>query len=754
MSALFFSFSQTDHTDMAAEKTTGILAGASMVTKEVPAATQALKDLSSAAGAANLAMGALRLDPRIRFGLKVARYMGESGLEGKREDASYSRAKTASGNYAGVTNDDLRRMEVDIARNTGGSRAKAAEALSSLVASGQVQARVLQEAATAVVQMNRVSGVSIKDGTEMFSQVADEPLKGSVKLNKGRNYLTPDDIKQIRDLESQGNNEAAVAAAQKALAVAMDRRARQEIEDMTPIDRGLLRFRELKELPRDLARNIGRGSTLREDYERASTKRDNRLRRDGGVGTSMAETPGGAVVGYPRRPASSTWDRDSERLRELQVSQARSAAAQGESASRGKVAADAAVEETEAIEQGKLTDEIARKVVAYQGGKTQSPLARGVSGNASKGRGAGTGIQRAEVDGLRTRIEVVCGCNEGPMDRAKPAMAADGSERTSVDPEEAHQAAQLESMRKSTSSVLDQTAALKARNEEQGKSQTVLQELGIAQLEQQYRDLEATDNVIPGYIDALSRRIDAEKNLLQVTRESEGIKSAEDKKKEQEGRSKKLSDDLNGTFKEGITGLMQGQEGAIDKMAESLKKKVSGALADALYDATLKPAVEKFTGWLSNSITGLFNGGGSGGGSGGGGGGGGNWFGSLVTSVLGFFGVGSAKGNVFSSPGLHAYSSSIVDRPTFFPFAKGIGLMGEAGAEAIMPLRRGTDGRLGVSLQGGGAAAQALHFAPSNVFYIDSRSDRGAVMADLDRVLQANNEGQMEQLKRMRVVPQ
>lgn len=122
--------------------------------------------------------------------------------------------------------------------------------------------------------------------------------------------------------------------------------------------------------------------------------------------------------------------------------------------------------------------------------------------------------------------------------------------------------------------------------------------------------------------------------------------------------------------------------------------------------------------------------------------------------MLGFFGVGSAKGNVFSSPGLHAYSSSIVDRPTFFPFAKGIGLMGEAGAEAIMPLRRGTDGRLGVSLQGGGAAAQALHFAPSNVFYIDSRSDRGAVMADLDRVLQANNEGQMEQLKRMRVVPQ
>ena len=39
----------------------------------------------------------------------------------------------------------------------------------------------------------------------------------------------------------------------------------------------------------------------------------------------------------------------------------------------------------------------------------------------------------------------------------------------------------------------------------------------------------------------------------------------------------------------------------------------------------------------------------------------------------------------------------MVDRPTVFPFAKGIGLMGEAGPEAVMPLRRGPDGRLGVT---------------------------------------------------------
>ncbi|MDZ8348127.1 hypothetical protein SNB20_02610, partial [Escherichia coli] len=39
---------------------------------------------------------------------------------------------------------------------------------------------------------------------------------------------------------------------------------------------------------------------------------------------------------------------------------------------------------------------------------------------------------------------------------------------------------------------------------------------------------------------------------------------------------------------------------------------------------------------------------------------------------------------------------TVVNRPTFFAFAKGAGVMGEAGPEAILPLRRGADGKLGV----------------------------------------------------------
>lgn len=51
----------------------------------------------------------------------------------------------------------------------------------------------------------------------------------------------------------------------------------------------------------------------------------------------------------------------------------------------------------------------------------------------------------------------------------------------------------------------------------------------------------------------------------------------------------------------------------------------------------------------------------------------------------------------------------IVPRPTIFPMAKGAGLMGEAGPEAIMPLKRGSDGSLGVRAEGGGTVTNNFH---------------------------------------------
>ena len=66
----------------------------------------------------------------------------------------------------------------------------------------------------------------------------------------------------------------------------------------------------------------------------------------------------------------------------------------------------------------------------------------------------------------------------------------------------------------------------------------------------------------------------------------------------------------------------------------------------------------------------------------------------------------SAKGNVFAENKIVPYArggivNGIVNRPTIFPMADGMGLMGEAGPEAVMPLKRGRGGRLGVEASGG-----------------------------------------------------
>ena len=74
-------------------------------------------------------------------------------------------------------------------------------------------------------------------------------------------------------------------------------------------------------------------------------------------------------------------------------------------------------------------------------------------------------------------------------------------------------------------------------------------------------------------------------------------------------------------------------------------------------------------------------------------------------------------GNMFDGLSLQAATGAVkpfaaggvIGTPTYFPLTgggggHGLGLAGEAGPEAIMPLARGPDGRLGVAASGGGAA--------------------------------------------------
>ncbi len=82
--------------------------------------------------------------------------------------------------------------------------------------------------------------------------------------------------------------------------------------------------------------------------------------------------------------------------------------------------------------------------------------------------------------------------------------------------------------------------------------------------------------------------------------------------------------------------------------------------------------------------------------------------------------VGGLIGNLFAgtNPAVVPHAKGgVIASPSYFPMAGGaLGLMGEAGPEAIMPLARGSDGRLGVA--GGGGAVNVTF----NVTASDARS--------------------------------
>lgn len=83
--------------------------------------------------------------------------------------------------------------------------------------------------------------------------------------------------------------------------------------------------------------------------------------------------------------------------------------------------------------------------------------------------------------------------------------------------------------------------------------------------------------------------------------------------------------------------------------------------------------------------------------------------GSLFSNLL----RGLSTALPFANGGVPAHiapfaAGGVVSTPSFFQAGRSVGLMGEAGAEAILPLQRGADGRLGVAASGGGASVNVV----------------------------------------------
>ncbi|APC12944.1 phage tail tape measure protein [Providencia rettgeri] len=144
-----------------------------------------------------------------------------------------------------------------------------------------------------------------------------------------------------------------------------------------------------------------------------------------------------------------------------------------------------------------------------------------------------------------------------------------------------------------------------------------------------------------------------------------------------------------------LTGILTGSK----SFSETLQE-LSASLAQSIIQDLIRIAMQAM---ITNALTGLFGGFAGGGASGASSAASASGTGAMGMSTGWQSYVPNAKGGMYNTPGLSAYSGQVIDAPTFFPFAKGgvpsLGLMGEAGPEAIMPLTRSKDGSLGVRAQ-------------------------------------------------------
>lgn len=184
-----------------------------------------------------------------------------------------------------------------------------------------------------------------------------------------------------------------------------------------------------------------------------------------------------------------------------------------------------------------------------------------------------------------------------------------------------------------------------------------------------------------------------------------------------DGELRRMSSSLAATGQDVQTlekGLSKGLRRAFDgvvfdgmKLSDALNT-VAQSLVNTTYNAAIKPVTDHFGGLLSQGV------------------------GSLVQGILPF-----ADGAAFSQGRVMPFAQGgVVSGATTFPMRGGTGLMGEAGPEAIMPLARGPDGKLGVR-GGGGSTSVVMNITTPDVQGF--QRSQSQIAAQMSRALNSGN---------------
>lgn len=722
-------------------------------------------------------------------GITAAVYgLGKAWYEGSQEGEEFNKQLILTGDYAGKTSGQLQALARSISGH-GITQHAAAGALAKVVGSGHFAASQLEGVTRAAVAMQEATGKAVDETIKEFQKLYDEPTKASEELNSQLHYLTAAQFEYISALEQRGEKEKAGQVAADAYSRAEQQRSQQVIDNLGLIERAALATRNAFKSMWDELLNIGRADS---DATRLQTMKD-----------TLAEYEENAKQGIIGRLKNNSMMLDVPRLKE-QIKNLEFALKSQDGYNQKKAELDKLNNDAinGQIEFNKYTEAGTTNIEKRT--QAEKELNKAIEANAKAAK-ATQNLPKGERVELWTAEQIakaragIANLYKLPKEaRAKKPKAYVTSAGDRAEDQEQKELLALQTQL----DVLKQHKSINDTISQQRKDLwskeaqfTVLEEAsGKRQLSTQEKSLLASKDQVIALAEQkaiLGDQIVAQKQLLAfqktstdyVTQQQQAtelyLKNATVSDRQGQlnaqlaqlkiGYEKNPASNLIGKEHDEALKAYQDEVAAAQKsfddrsaLRDEYQKGAEKSWADFadsstdLYQQTRDVATAAFNGFSTQLTQALTKGKAN--------------FKSFTVSILSMFtemmvkmsmvkGVEmafgfspltkNADGGVYTSPSLSAYSGTIVDRPTYFAFAKGGGVMGEAGPEAILPLRRGANGKLGVVASGvGGGGNGGITVNMGGVFVGDNKQQQqGSGKGNGSGISSAGSDAIMRQLK-------
>jgi len=723
-----------------------------------------LKDMFGGIGPAARALGGyvLGLVNPFTVAAAAAGTLAVAYYQGSQEQEEFYRTLVLTGNTAGKTAGQLSDMADEIAKSTGSTRGFAASALNQVVSSGKVASDSLVTVTEAVVNMSKATGQSTDQFVSDFEKIAGSPLDALNNLNDKYHFLTAETYRRIKSLQDEGNEQEASRLALETYAQTMNSRASDIKGNLGDIESAWITLKGAASSAWDAMLNVGRESSLEQKLAVAKNAVTDAASNNG-LGNGMWNTYG---ANYATDQGSAQSEVNIlQSVINLQ-NDLNKAKAKGKEENQAALKQEKDYEAlqssltTNAERRAKAIELVNKQLAAHAINEKQASDAisrindRFKDPKEARGKAYTEDAGSRMLDQLRQQQQVLMsqadtgekiGTQQQALIKWEQQLADIKSKQTLT----ADQKSLLASADLITSQ-LQQNAALERQIETREKllaldkaraditrtitnrqSQYATDELfaggGLSQNEQQQYTQRLS--LEQSYNDKITQ---LRQSRAQATSDIARDEIDQEIQLQQQALQTELSnyDDhiarmnqLRGSFTAGASRAWQEYQDSaanVSAMSEQLFTNAFGNMEDALvkFATTGKASFSDFANSvlsdiariairqslvgigssLPGSLGGLFGGAAASGAA-------------SAASSSNAFSSGAysnlklnAKGGVYDSPSLSAYSGGIYDSPKFFAFAKGAGVFGEAGPEAIMPLTRSSDGSLGVRMVGGDQA--------------------------------------------------